>query len=113
MATTAPPFPSDCPRLFRSTVHGVAFGHRAETLDEVVAGDRLDLHPALEEEDQESVWVHRSSGDLLGHLPEEIGDWLAPWLRAGGVATAKALKVHDGTTPSWRRLVVEVECRAG
>jgi len=110
MDTATPPLPAGCPSVFRSTVHGVAFGERAERVGEVDPGDALDLHPGLEEEDGESVWVHRSSGDLLGHLPSEIGSWLAPWLRAGGVASGRALKVHDHRTPSWRRLVVEVVC---
>ena len=111
MPTSAPPLPSNCPKRFRSTVHGVVFGDRAAQVDEVHAGDSLDLHPGLPEETEEAVWVHRRGGDLLGHLPGEIGSWLAPWLRAGGVATATALKVHDDETPSWRRLVVQVECR--
>ncbi|MDH3733624.1 MAG: hypothetical protein OEU54_08820, partial [Gemmatimonadota bacterium] len=60
--------------------------------------------------DVEDVWVHIEAGDPLGHLPREIASWLAPWMRHGGLARARVLKVGDETVPSWKRLLVEVTC---
>ena len=56
------------------------------------------------------MWVHLEDGDPLGHLPPEIAEWLGTWIRQGGVATARVLKVGDETVPTWRRLLVEVTC---
>ena len=64
--------------------------------------------PPVQEEPE--VWVHLSSGQPLGHLPQEVGCWLAPWLQEGGAARVTALRVHGTDAPSWRRLVVQVEC---
>lgn len=63
-------------------------------------------------DDEPGVWVHLEGGDLIGHLPPEIESWLAPWMLSGGRATAHALRVRDADTPSWRRLLIEVECAA-
>ena len=49
-------------------------------------------------------------GDLIGHLPPEIESWLAPWMLRGGYARAHAVKVEGEDVPSWRRLVIEVQC---
>lgn len=62
-------------------------------------------------QDDPGVWVHLSSGEPVGHLPPEIARWLWPWLIRGGRAAGRAVAVHGTEVPSWRRLVVEVECR--
>jgi hypothetical protein len=63
-------------------------------------------------EEEPDVWIHLASGEPVGHLPPEIATWLWPWLARGGTAAARAGAVHGGDVPSWRRLVVEVSCRA-
>lgn len=63
--------------------------------------------------DEPEVWIHLPSGDPVGHLPPEISAWLWPHLQAGGEAQAWALRVHGADTPSWRRLVVQVELDGG
>jgi hypothetical protein len=105
------PLPKGRPALFRATVHGVAFGDRAARVEELRPGDRLNLMADPTGEEPEAVWVHSMAGDPLGHLPDEIGKWLAPWLRGGGTAGAVALKVGGADVPSWRRVLVEVHCR--
>lgn len=96
--------------VFRATVHGLPFGDRARHLAEVEPAQPLLLVPDPPGADVEDVWVHLQRGDLLGHLPREIGSWLAPWMRRGGSARARVLKVGDETVPSWKRLLVEVRC---
>jgi hypothetical protein len=105
----AVPLPSGGAPVFRATVHGLAFGDRSRLLSEVERNQELVLIPDPPG-DVEDVWVHVSGGDPLGHLPREIGRWLAPWMRTGGHATATVLKVGDETVPSWKRLLVEVTC---
>lgn len=101
--------PPAAPR-FRATVHGLAFAGRDRRLERVEAGDRLLLIPDPAGADIEQVWVHLEGGSPLGHLPDEIARWLAPWMRAGGRAVVRAVRVGDRTVPSWKRLVVEVRC---
>jgi hypothetical protein len=111
-----PPFPRNRPASFRATVHGTVFGDRAEVVDGLEEGEDLLLLPGPPMDDDPGVWVHRCGGDLVGHLPPEIGFWLAPWLLRGGLARARAVRVRNRDTPSWRRLVIEVNCvcpRAG
>ena len=100
------------PPVFRATVHGLVFSERQRALEEVRPGDALVLIADPPGGDEESVWVHRQSGDILGHLPPDIGAWLAPWMRAGGAASATTLKVGGADVPSWKRLIVEVRCAA-
>jgi hypothetical protein len=106
--------------VFRATVHGIAFAGRARHLREVRARHELVLIPdppvpvcggGLPGTVSDQVWVHLPTGDPLGHLPEEISCWLAPWMRRGGTAHARVLRVGDETVPSWKRLLVEVTCR--
>lgn len=108
--TTGPPFRPPAARVFRATVHGVAFGGRAALLARLREGDRLLLVADPPVQPAPQVWVHLESGEPLGHLPAEIGEWLVPWMRRGGRATAKAVQVGSGNVASWRRLVVRVEC---
>lgn len=107
-----PPFPAHRPRTFRATVHGTIFAGRERHLEELHEGDALALVPDPPGGDEPGVWVHLPSGDPLGHLPPEIAAWLWPWLEGGGGAVARVLAVHGAETPSWRRLLVEVDCDA-
>lgn len=95
---------------FRATVHGLAFAGRHRRLSRVEAGDRLLLVPDPECAAQEQVWVHLEGGSPLGHLPHEIARWLAPWMRTGGRASVRAVRVGGAEVPSWKRLLVEVSC---
>jgi hypothetical protein len=104
-ARKAPP-----PARFRATVHGTIFGERERVLRTVESGDPLTLIPDPPMEEAPGVWVHVRSGEPLGHLPREIGKWLAPWILAGGRTEARVLRVSGPETPSWRRLLVEVRC---
>ena len=110
MQQTARPLPIGRPPTFRATVHGTVFGDRAQHLDSVREGDALLLLPEPFEDVPAAVWVHLPNGEPLGHLPPEIGIWLAPWLRDGGAARVHALRVHGREVPSWRRMLVEVAC---
>lgn len=97
--------------VFRATVHGLAFADRSRHLREMREGQELLLLPDPPGMRLDQVWVHRAEGDPLGHLPDEIGLWLAPWMRGGGRAEARILRVGDSSVPSWKRLLVEVTCR--
>ena len=105
---TAHPPEAETP-VFRATVHGLPFGDRTRHLADLRSGQDLILIPDPPG-DVEDVWVHLAEGDPLGHLPREIGHWLAPWMRRGGTASARVIKVGDASVPSWKRLLVEVTC---
>lgn len=107
---TPPPLPAS---LFRATVHGLAFAGRSRHLARLGRGDRLVLLPDPPGGRPEQVWVHLGEGDPLGHLPDEIGSWLGPWMRSGGRAHARVVRVGDESVPSWKRLLVEVVCGSG
>jgi hypothetical protein len=107
-----PPLPQGQPALFRTMVHGTIFAARASQVDVVGEGEPLVLIPDPPDQDDPAVWVHRASGDILGHLPPEINGWLARWLLGGGSAEAVVLKVRGPEEPSWRRLLIEVRCAA-
>ena len=99
--------------LFRATIHGLAFADRARHLSKLSPDEELLLIPDPPGTVSASqVWVHLPEGDPVGHLPNEIGRWLAPWMRRGGRARARVLKVGDESVPSWKRLLVEVSCQA-
>jgi hypothetical protein len=104
------PLPADRPSIFRTTVHGTVFGHRAGHIGAVAVGDPLLLIPDPPEEEEPAVWVHLIAGDPIGHLPPEVSAWLAPWLLRGGVASATVAKVGTPEVPSWKRLLIEVRC---
>ncbi len=105
-----PPLPAGQPRRFRATVHGTVFAGREKRIDGIRRGDRLQLIPDPPGQENPGVWVHLSSGEPVGHLPPEIGRWLAPWLLSGGAAVADVLRVSGPEIPSWRRLFLEVRC---
>lgn len=98
------------PDRFRATVHGTVFAAREQHLDSVRVGDPLLLIPGPPTDEEPGIWVHLRSGDPIGHLPPEIERWMVPWMLQGGKATARALRVGDAATPSWRRLVIEICC---
>lgn len=110
MSRPTPKFPPGQPRHFRSTVHGTVFAGRDRYVDAMHDGDPVTLVPDPPGQDDPGVWVHLPSGEPVGHLPPEIARWLWPWMRGGGAATARALRVHGADCPSWRRLLVEVRC---
>lgn len=97
--------------VFRATVHGLAFADRARHLDRVEPDGELVVIPDPPG-GADQVWLHLKEGDPVGHLPNEIGRWLAPWLRGGGRARARVLRIGDADVPSWKRLLVEVRCLA-
>jgi hypothetical protein len=104
-----PPLPPERPACFRATVHGTVFGERAAHLDNLHAGDEVLLIPGPPVDDDPGIWVHTPGGDVIGHLPPEIEFWLAPWMLRGGQARARALRVSGADTPSWRRVLLEVQ----
>lgn len=106
----SPPFPPQAPRRFRATVHGTVFAERAAALEQIQEGDSLTLIPDPPLQESLEVWVHLRSGEPVGRLPSEIGEWLAPWMLRGGAARARAIRVSGPETPSWRRLLLEVSC---
>ena len=97
---------------FRTTVHGTVFARRTQTLRAATAGDQLLLIPDPPDATEPAVWVHLSGGDPVGHLPPEINAWLAPWMLRGGAASATVIRVGGSEVPSWKRLLIEVRCRA-
>lgn len=108
--STRPSLPLKGAPVFRATVHGLAFADRTRHLCDVAPGDRLLLIPDPPGSTVEQVWVHLPGGDPIGHLPDEIARWLAPWMRRGGRARARTLRVGDESVPSWKRLLLEVTC---
>jgi len=91
-------------------VHGTVFADRERHLDRIHEGDDLTLVPDPPVMEDPEVWVHLPSGEPVGHLPREIGQWLAPWMLSGGAARARAVRISGSETPSWRRLLVEISC---
>ena len=107
------PDSAPCPHRFRATLHGTAFAGRDRHLEALQEGDSMLVVPDPPGGDEPEVWIHLPSGDPVGHLPPEISAWLWAHLQAGGEAQAWALRVHGADTPSWRRLVVQVELGGG
>ncbi len=113
MGSNSALYPPGHLRSFRATLHGTVFASRSDLIDELSDGDRLLVVPDPPGGDAPGVWLHLESGDPVGHLPPEIAQWLWPWLSEGGGAEARALRVHGDDVPSWRRVVVQVNCDAG
>lgn len=105
--------PAQAAPRFRATVHGTVFAKRRDVVHRLRAGDRLILVPDPPGTDVPGVWVHAAGGDVVGHLPYEIGAWLQPWMLAGGRCGAVVERVRGDDVASWKRLVVTVEMRDG
>lgn len=95
---------------FRTPVHGTVFAHRTEVVHRLAVGDPLILVPDPPGVDDPNVWVHAPGGDVIGHLPPDIGAWLAPWMLEGGRCRAVVTKVGSDDVESWRRLIIVVDC---
>ncbi len=91
-------------------MHGTVFCDRSRQVDRLRPGEEVLLLPDPPGTDDPAVWVHHREGDLIGHLPPEIQRWLVPWMRSGGRATARTVRVEGEDAPSWRRLLIEVSC---
>ncbi|HJR62542.1 MAG TPA: HIRAN domain-containing protein [Gemmatimonadaceae bacterium] len=96
---------------FRTAVYGTVFGRRMDVVHRLHEGDRLILVPDPPGTDYPAVWVHAPGGDVIGHLPDDIARWLAPWMLEGGRCGALVSKVGTDDVESWRRLIIEVHCR--
>lgn len=95
---------------FKTPVYGTVFGKRQEVVQRLHAGDRLILVPDPPGTDNPQVWVHATGGDVVGHLSDDVGRWLCPWMLDGGRCGAFVRKVGDQQVASWRRLIIEVVC---
>lgn len=98
------------PEPFHTPVLGTVFADRAAVVQRLHPGDRLILVPDPPETDDPAVWVHAAGGDVVGHLPFEIGARLVPWMLGGGRCGAVVDKVGGEDVESWRRLIVTVDC---
>lgn len=95
---------------FRTTVHGTIFGARTEVVHRLREGDALILVPDPPGVDEPNVWVHAAGGDVVGHLPPEIGAGLASYMLAGGRCRAAVERVGTDDVASWKRLLISVRC---
>ncbi|HZF67070.1 MAG TPA: hypothetical protein VEZ47_03420 [Gemmatirosa sp.] len=111
MPSAAPPPPYPDP--FRTPVLGTVFARRTEVVHRLNPGDPCILVPDAPDVEDPTVWVHAPGGDVVGHLPTDIGRRLAPWMLAGGRCAATVEKVGTDDVESWRRVMIRVECRGG
>jgi len=98
---------------FRTPVYGTVFARRTDVVHRLRVGDRLILVPDPPGTDSPFVWVHARGGDVVGHLPESISQWMAPWMLEGGRASAFVEKLESDDVASWRRLIIDVRCYVG
>ena len=96
---------------FHTTVLGTVFAARTAVVHRLKRGDPLIMVPDPPGTDVPAVWVHAEGGDVIGHRPLQIAAWLAPWMLAGGRASAIVEKVGGDEVESWRRLIITVRCR--
>lgn len=96
---------------FHTAVYGTVFGRRMDVVHRLHAGDRLILVPDPPGTENPAVWVHASGGDVVGHLPYAISDWLVPWMLDGGRCRAEVERVGTDDVASWRRLIIRVSLR--
>lgn len=95
--------------IVRAFVHGTVFGDRPQAVGRLHAGDPLILVPDPEGAGPRAVWVHAAGGDVVGHLPDQIAGWLAPWMLGGGRASAVVTRLAGDDVESWRRVEVVVD----
>jgi hypothetical protein len=100
--------PPDGEAEFSTAVHGTVFADRTAVVHRLQAGDRLLLIPDPPGAEVPAVWVHAAGGDVVGHLPQQISAWLAPWMLGGGRCQAVVESVGTDDVASWRRLVIRV-----
>ncbi len=93
---------------FSTAVHGTVFGERTRVVHRLHAGDAVLLIPDPPGAEVPAVWVHAVGGDVVGHLPQQIAAWLAPWMLEGGRCQARVESVGTDDIASWRRLFVHV-----
>ena len=55
-----------------------------------------------------AVWVHAPGGDVVGHVPQQIAAWLAPYMLGGGRCRASVESIGAAGVASYRRLVIRV-----
>ncbi len=113
LAPHALPLPPGCPARFLVTAHGTVFAGREVHLQALREGDRLLLAAGSPGSCHPEVWIHREDGELLGHVPPAVAEWLAPWLAGGGKAVGRVVRIRGEEAPSYRRLVMEVICGEG
>jgi hypothetical protein len=102
---------SDSALVFKTFLHGTVFGDRPLAVSQLTVGERLILVPDPAGTAPPAVWAHASGGDVLGHVPEQVAAWMAPWMLEGGRAAARVLWIGDATVESWKRVEIEVDIR--
>jgi len=93
---------------FTVPVYGTVFGTRANVVRRLHEGDRLILVPDPPGTEPQTVWVHATGGDVVGHLSPDVSAWLAPFMFAGGRYGAEVTSVGGEDVASWKRLVITV-----
>jgi hypothetical protein len=97
---------------FTTAVFGTVFGDRAVVVRRLRAGDALILVPDPPGVEEPSVWVHAEGGDVVGHLSPDVSAWLVPAMLGGTRCRARVAHVGGSDEASWKRLTIEVWCRA-
>jgi hypothetical protein len=108
------PFPTDhapSHEEFSTAVHGTVFADRAQVVHRLQEGEAVFLIPDPPGAEVPAVWVHAPGGDVIGHVPQQVAAWLAPWMLEGGRCQARVESVGTADVASWRRLVIRVRCR--
>ena len=95
---------------FSTAVHGTVFAQRPLVVRRLRAGETLLLVPDPPGAEVPAVWVHAAGGDVVGHVPQQVAAWLAPWMLCGGRCRALVESVGADDVASWRRLVIRVSC---
>jgi hypothetical protein len=102
--------PSEAPEEFSTAVHGTVFAARSQVVDRLQEGESVVLIPDPPGAEVPAVWVHAHGGDVVGHVPQQVAAWLAPWMLGGGRCQASVESVAGAEVASWRRLVIRVRC---
>jgi hypothetical protein len=105
------PLPTDHEE-FSTAVHGTVFAARARVVDRLQEGDAVVLIPDPPGAEVPAVWVHAHGGDVVGHVPQQVAAWLAPWMLGGGRCQARVESIGTADVESWRRLIIRVRCSA-